>query len=225
MRPNAQYNVVAPPSLVARVTLRMRRTMYAEFLATCGVEPADTILDVGVTEDRSFEHSNYLEAWHPFKDRITATGVDDAAFLETLYPGITFVAASGLDLPFGDGSFDFVHSSAVIEHVGNAGSQVQFLRENWRVARRGIFLTTPNRWFPIEFHTVLPLLHWAPPAAYRRILRLIGRDFFADEANLNLLTVASLKGLAARAGIASARVSTVSLLGWPSNLILAARRS
>ena len=29
--------------------------------------------------------------------------------------------------------------------------QVRLLRELWRVARKGIFVTTPNRWFPMEF--------------------------------------------------------------------------
>ncbi len=30
------------------------------------------------------------------------------------------------------------------------------------MSRKGLFVTTPNRWFPIEFHTVLPLVHWLP---------------------------------------------------------------
>jgi hypothetical protein len=39
-----------------------------------------------------------------------------------------------------------------------------------RVARKGFCLTTPNRWFPVEFHTQLPLLHWLPKAWFRLIL-------------------------------------------------------
>jgi hypothetical protein len=31
-------------------------------------------------------------------------------------------------------------------------------------------VTTPNRWFPLEVHTLLPLVHWLPPAARGRLL-------------------------------------------------------
>ena len=34
---------------------------------------------------------------------------------------------------------------------------------------------TPNRWFPIEFHTLLPLVHWLPPEHFRKLLVLTGR--------------------------------------------------
>jgi hypothetical protein len=36
------------------------------------------------------------------------------------------------------------------------------LAESRRVARRGAFHTTPDRWFPVEVRTQLPLLHWLP---------------------------------------------------------------
>jgi hypothetical protein len=92
------------------------------------------------------------------------------------------------------------------------------------VARRGIFVTTPNRWFPIEVHTVLPLVHYLPPSAFRAVLRKLGRDFFADEANLNLMSHASLVDAARCGGIDNFRVETVSLAGWPSNLLLIAKK-
>jgi hypothetical protein len=182
------------------------------------------VLDVGVTSDRGYDHSNYLEAFYPHKHRITAVGLDDAKFLEEMYPGLTFVQANGLDLPFPDGAFDIVHSSAVIEHVGSAANQARFLSELWRVARRGLFITTPNRWHPVEFHTVLPLLHWLPPGQYRRILRRMGRDFFAEEANLNLMSRATLDVAAREAGVPAPRHASVALMGWPTNLLLIAEK-
>jgi SAM-dependent methyltransferase len=184
----------------------------------------DDILDVGVTDDRLHDHSNYLEVWYPHKSRLTAAGLENASFLEDLYPGVRFVQADALNLPFCDASYDYVHSSAVIEHVGSHRKQTQLLRELWRVARRGIFVTTPNRWFPIEFHTVLPLVHYLPPAAFRAVLRRLGRDFFADEANLNLMSHASLADAARSGGIKNFRVDSVSLAGWPSNLLLIAKK-
>jgi hypothetical protein len=33
-----------------------------------------------------------------------------------------------------------------------------------------VFVTTPNRWFPLEVHTLLPFVHWLPPGPRRRLL-------------------------------------------------------
>jgi hypothetical protein len=152
-------------------------------------------------------------------------GIDDATFLEQMYPGLRFVRADGRALPFENCAFDHVHSSAVLEHVGSRGEQAQFLRELWRVTRQSLFVTTPNRGFPVEFHTVLPLVHWLPPATFRALLRRTGRGFFADERNLNLMTRGDLWRTAEAAGISGAEVSAVQLLGWPSNLLLIARKT
>jgi len=219
---NAQYNVARPESLAVRVAAHQRRRMFAKFTAEMVTRPETTILDVGATSDRTYAASNYLEAWHPRKDRITAVGIDDASFLVDLYPGMRFVKADALDLPFGDRTFDVVHSSAVIEHVGSFSRQVGMIRECARVAEQSFFITTPNRWFPIEMHTVLPLVHWLPPAWFRQLMRLIGRGFFADENNLNLMAKSTLERAAREAGIAAFdwRVDSVRLAGWPSNLIL-----
>ena len=222
---NAQYNVARPDSLPVKIAGYQRRRMFERFVAATGVTETDTIVDVGATSDQSYEHSNYLEAWHPHKHRVTAVGVDDAAFLESVYPGMTFVQADGRDLPFEDAQFDWAHSSAVLEHVGSAGNQARFISELWRVSRKGIFATTPNRWFPVEFHTTLPLVHWLPTGVHRPIFRALGREFFADENNLNLMTPRTLAKAARAAGIMDFRVESVSLGGWPTNLLLVAKKA
>jgi len=224
MRVNAQYNVARPDGLANRITLFQRRKMFAQFLTLTGIGARDTILDVGVTSDRTCDHSNYLEAWYPHKAQITAAGIDDVSFLSTLYPGVVVVRADGRRLPFADGTFDFVHSSAVVEHVGSRENQALFVHELWRIARKGIFVTTPNRWFPVEFHTTLPLLHWLPPPLFRRILIVLEQRFFADEDNLNLLSRRSLAAIAETAGMFGSELRSVSLLGFPTNLLLVARK-
>jgi hypothetical protein len=224
-KPNQQYNLAAADSVPVRVATFQRRRMYERFSRVVGTRQGYTILDVGVTADRSYSSSNYLEAWHPFRERITAVGIDDASFLEREYPGLSFVRANGLQLPFGDRSFDVVHSSAVLEHVGNFDNQVRLISECTRVANRALFMTTPNRWFPVEFHTVLPLVHWLPKSYFRTIMRKTGREFFADEANLNLMSRNDLHRAAAAAidpGAWNHRIEVMSLVGWPSNLLLVA---
>ena len=224
MAVNAQYNLAAPDSLPIKIAAYQRRRMFNVFLSTTGIEPQDIVLDLGVTSDRTYSHSNYFEAWYPYKQRITACGMDDASFLEQMYPGVRFVFADGRDLPFAEREFDYVHSSAVIEHVGSREKQAAFLRQAWRVARKGIFVTTPNRWFPVEFHTLMPFAHWLPPATFRSLCRRRSLEFFASEDNLNLLSASQLRQIAVEAGLENVRVTSVTLAGWPSNLLLFARR-
>lgn len=222
-RVNAQYNVARGGGFTDRISTHMRRKMYARFIAA-GVDDEDSILDVGATSDRDQLASNYLEAWHPRKDRITACGIDDASFLEELHPGLRFVRADGKDLPFPDAAFDWVHSSAVLEHVGPAAEQARFIAELYRVCRKGLFMTTPNRWFPVEFHTVLPLVHWLPKPWFRALLRKLGHRELAQESHLDLLGRRDLDAACVEAGLHEWRITSVALAGWPSNLLLVARR-
>jgi len=221
---DAQYTMTTPDSLTARLACYQRCKMFDVFLTMTGVQEKDTILDVGATSDQTLSHSNYLEAWYPHKKRITASGIDDASFLEEAYPGLQFVRTDGSSLPFADGAFDFVHSSAVLEHVGSRDNQKRFLQEAWRVARKGVFLTTPYRYFPIELHTALPLLHWLPVRWYRKFLSKTKLRFFSLEENLNLLSRSELKSIALLAGFDDPAVSGVALGGWTCNLILYAQR-
>ena len=70
--PNAQYNVAAPGSLPVRIAGRQRRVMFDAFARQAAAGPVRLVLDVGVTSDQSYDHSNYFEAWYPHKARITA---------------------------------------------------------------------------------------------------------------------------------------------------------
>lgn len=171
--------------IIERVSDNMRRKMFDRFMKEMAPDSATTIIDVGVTNDQRLD-SNFFERLYPHKSSLTAVGMEDAHFLEDQYPGLKFVQADGLKLPFADKSFDLAVSFAVIEHVGNTDRQRAFLKELCRVGKK-VCLTMPNRWYPIEFHTVLPLVHWLPPEQFRSILRLLGKPFFAQEEHLNLL--------------------------------------
>jgi hypothetical protein len=39
-----------------------------------------------------------------------------------------------------------------------------------------VFLSTPNRWFPVETHTLLPFVHWLPRPAADCAFAALGRD-------------------------------------------------
>lgn len=198
--------------------------MYREFIRCLNVKPNNTILDVGVTSDRTFDNSNYLEAWHSNPEMIIALGIDDASFLQTVFKGILFVRASGLQMPFEDKSFDYVHCSAVIEHVGRDCNQRQLVLECARVARRGFFITTPNRWFPVEVHTSLPLVHWLPRRWHRSILARLGYEFYCREDNLRLISAADLMQIAIDLKSFTVSIGRIRLWGFTSNLVLMGQR-
>lgn len=212
------YLMAKPDSLAVRIIARARRRIYARFLAISRIQPEETLLDVGATAASDYESFNFIEAWYPHKNRITAVGLDDASYLETAYPGVTFLQADGLKLPFPDQSFDVVHCHAVIEHVGNSEQQKQLVSELWRVARRGVFITTPNRWHPVEFHTLLPLIHWLPKRFFRTLLRRTRYDFYSHEGHLNLLGTSDLQRLMPPG--CSFRIFHTLFLGFPSNLLV-----
>src|SRR6516225_10086148 len=209
-------------SIPARLAAYQRRRMFKRFDQIFRTGSQQTIVDVGVTSNETYALDNFLEVLYPNKEQITAVGLEDGSHLERKYPGLRFVRVQSGPLPFGDNQFDVAHSSAVIEHVGSRKNQADFLRELWRVSRKGIFVTTPNRWFPIEFHTTLPLVHWLPPGVHRPIFKALGRDFFADEQNLHLLSPSTLAQTARAAGIEWFRIESVSLAAWPTNLLLVA---
>jgi len=198
--------------------------MYRRFVELLKVGQQTTIIDIGVTSDRTFENSNYLEAWHPHPDRITAVGLDDASFLCSDRPGVTFVRGDGLALPFRDQSFDVAHCSAVIEHVGSSVNQAKLVAECARVTSHGFLITTPYRWFPIEVHTSMPLLHWLPKRYHRDLLSRLGYSFYCTEENLNLMDKRDFASMRKSLPGFSVEVHTVGLLGWPSNLLVVGKR-
>jgi ubiquinone/menaquinone biosynthesis C-methylase UbiE len=123
-------------------------------------------------------------------------------------------------MKFDDNKFDVVYSSATIEHVGSKSSQTKFIKECLRVSRRDVFIATPNRFYPIEFHTKLPLLHFFPPKIYRKILSFFGFLFFSKEKNLNLLSAQDLINICFFLKIKNYNIIRYKFLFITSNLLL-----
>jgi SAM-dependent methyltransferase len=158
--------------LASRVSLRSRERKLRLFLDLYRPGPETRVLDVGVT-DAPFgggSTDNFFEALYPWPAQITAVGHTGLERFAAAFPAVSVVRADGRELPFGDGEFDLGFSNAVVEHVaGGRAGQRQFVEELCRVAAR-VFVTTPNRWFPLEVHTLLPLVHWLPAGARARVI-------------------------------------------------------
>ncbi len=158
--------------VASRVSLRSRERKLRRFLDLLAPGPQTTVVDVGVTNAPFGGGStdNFFEAMYPWPECITGVGNTELDRFSAAFPQVRAVRADGRALPFADGEFDIGFSNAVVEHVaGGRDGQRRFVHELCRVARM-VYVTTPNRWFPLEVHTLLPLVHWLPPAARRRLL-------------------------------------------------------
>lgn len=168
--------------VASRISLRSREQKLRLFLDVFGPGSATTVVDVGVTNAPFGDGStdNFFEARYPWPEQITAVGNTELDRFREAFPRVRAVQADGRRLPFADGEFDLGFSNAVVEHVdGGREGQRTFVHELARVARR-VFVTTPNRFFPIEVHTQLPFVHWLPPAARDRAIRARGFDATLD---------------------------------------------
>jgi len=175
--------------LADSISLRSRGRKLRLFLGELRPTADTTVLDVGADELGFGEGDgcatmNFFEELYPWPERITALGLHDGAGFRATYPHIPYVQGDACALPFEDGAFDIVFSNAVIEHVGGRDRQRQLVSEAIRVGRR-LFITTPNRRFPVEVHTRLPLVHWLPDALSHRVYDLTGREIGAE---VDLLT-------------------------------------
>ena len=207
--------------LASRLSLRTRRRMFRLFLDEFNPDPHTTVLDVGVTSDSAFPESNFFEQLYPHPENIVAVGTEDGRHLTGQYPGLRYQRIeAGAPLPFPDRHFDVVFSNAVIEHVGSRDAQAVFLREVARVGR-GFFVTTPNRWFPIEHHTGVPLLHYLPPRSHRALLARTRYRYWASEDHLNILAARALADMCPAGW--NVRIKRVRTLGLTSNLVAVGR--
>jgi SAM-dependent methyltransferase len=86
-------------------------------------------------------------------------------------------------LPWADAMFDLVVALGVVEHLPARSRRAQ-VDQYYRVLAPGghiAILDTPNRWFPLETHSVgLPLVQWLPPALAYRYARRFRRRVFRD---------------------------------------------
>ena len=150
------------PRFVSNLELRARRKRFALFeqLASSSLEPAAavTILDVGGT----------WQYWSQF-GLPKLEGVKVVLFnifpQDPEDPTFTALVGDGRDLSrFRDNEFDLVYSNSVLPFVGTLADQGQMAREIRRVGRR-YFVQTPNRFFVLDWRTLVPFFHWLPAAA------------------------------------------------------------
>ncbi len=176
--------------------MRSRRRKLQLFLDELRPTAETTVLDVGADELGFGQCDgcgtlNFFEELYPWPEQVTALGLHEGERFGKRFPHVRYVQGDALALPFADGEFDIVFSNAVIEHVGRRDRQRRFVVEALRVGRR-VFITTPNRRFPLEVHTRLPLVHWLPDRLAHASYDALGKEW-ANE--IHLVTSRSFRTL------------------------------
>jgi SAM-dependent methyltransferase len=147
-----------PARIAEPFSRRARQRRHALYRSVMAPKPEETILDVGCG----------TEGLAAFEQGADITGLDAADRPD--YPGTRFVRGDARALPFEPGSFDIAYSNSLVEHLDPA-DRARFAAEIRRVAGR-YWVQTPNRYFPIEPHVLLPGFQFLPEAARRRLWRL-----------------------------------------------------
>ena len=150
-------------------------------------------LDIGTTPDDKNKSSNFivknLKKNFEYKSYSNCE-IEDAFFLVSKNGSITE------DLSEEKMNYlksDVVLSSATIEHVGSYENQKKMIKNVALLTNKIFFITTPNKYYPIDFHSKLPLVNMLPNNIFRKILKFFNFEYLSKEENLNLLSLKDLK--------------------------------
>jgi hypothetical protein len=169
----------------------------------------DTLLDVGGGVGITGE----FRSLYKYFRSIEVVNLDNPIIGETEFTNVVVSNADGCALPFRDQSFDWVFSNAVIEHVGGAPRQEQFASEIRRVARKGYFVATPNRYFPVEPHTLIPFYQFPSPRLQSKVCRF-APGYLRIYEPVDLLSARNLRAL-----FPGAVVKKLGMRLFPNNLV------
>lgn len=183
-----------PNSLASR--MRRKRVEIFNHLLKNLPSPV-RVLDIGGTPDFWLKNQAALTT----KCQITLLNLDAPSVQP---PEISIVVGDARKMPqFRDHSFDIGFSNSVLEHVGTLYDQLSMAREIQRTCR-SYFVQTPNRYFPIEPHFLIPLWQFSPVWYRTILLRKFRLGWMPQEPNL----------FRARAEIEQIRLLTKRELRW-----------
>jgi len=203
-----------------RITIKARGQFFIYFKESTNYSNEKSIIDIGTTPSLDSEQNIFLTKTQE-NQNITCFSNQDCKILLKKFNNIKeIIVGDGKNTLLDENSFDIVHSNATLEHVGNYNNQILFVRELIRISKKYVFLQTPNRYYPIDFHTILPFIHWLPKKIHRKFLKILKLNFYSKEENLNLLSKNDLKKICKELEIIKYKIIEHKLFFLTSNLIL-----
>ena len=194
-----------------RITFSSRNRKLEHFYSL--FKEGMSVLDAGVSLENMAEllaSNHFLKTFKYAPKYYTGLGIDDLSQMGQLYPEKRFVEYPGGRFPFENKEFDWVFSNAVIEHVGNDDAQLDFLNEMLRVGKN-VFFTTPNKFFPVETHTDVLLLHYNNDLFHRWCRK---RHPWVSKYDPYLFSYSRLKKMLNRSQAEKYRIYRNRFLGW-----------
>ena len=180
------------------------------------------ILDVGTTEDKNFKSSNFIIKKIKNKKIILKSISNQNIKLKIFDHKLKHSITTNLDKKkIMRMSSDLILSNATIEHVGSRKKQIQMIKNIIKLTKKVFIIITPNRYYPIDFHSKIPLIHWLPKKIHRWILRKIGMKDLSKEKNLNILSIKDIESMMRLFNKnIDYKISYIKLLMIPSNIII-----
>ena len=172
--------------ILKKILLKSRINIFKIFKKNIKFNKNSKIIDVGTTPILD-PHENIIFHQYKWKKNITGFSNQDCNILKKKFKLNKFIKGDAKNIKFKKNAFDISFCSATIEHVGNYKNQKKLVSELLRISKNYVYLTTPNRAFPVDFHTKLPFVHLLPKEIHRKILKILGLNYFSLEKNLNLL--------------------------------------
>ncbi len=199
-----------------------RNEMFELFKKKLSSVSVDSLLDIGTTEENILKSSNFFVKKFQYikiKKSISDQNINKAYFDQFIKKSIT---SDFKPMEIELFKSDLVISSATIEHVGSVENQKKMLENIISLTNKIFFVTTPYRFYPIDFHTKIPFIHMLPKKIHRAILKLLKLEDFAKEENLNLLDIATIKKIISELNTDNFKIKilNIKLFGIISNLII-----
>ncbi len=216
---NYRLKIPAIDKILNKFILKNRIKIFNIFENNVSYNQNTKIIDVGTTPILE-EYENIIFQLYKWKENITGFSNQNCNILKNIFATSNFIIGDARNTKLENDSYDISFCSATIEHVGNYNEQKQLINELFRISKEHIFITTPNRNFPLDFHTKLPLLHLLPKKIHRSLLRLLRFEFLSKEENLNLLNINEIKKILNELNIVNYSIYYNKFLFMRSNIIV-----
>jgi Methyltransferase domain len=147
--------VIKEENIWRSIQTQIRRRRFTFFKSLISALPRPlSVLDAGGTQE-FWEKVGFIQP-------DIAIVLYNLTQVATPYPQMKSMAGDARNMhEFRDKEFDVLFSNSVIEHVGTYQQQRQMAEEVQRVGKR-YCVQTPNRFFPIEPHVLLPFFQFLP---------------------------------------------------------------